>query len=60
MIARIKYRLLMWLLGDICEKSECEKCRMGGECSIPGFTNNIQCYENEVSVQARRVWKLEE
>lgn len=60
MLRHIKYRLLRWLLDDICEKSVCELCRMGGECSIPGFQNSIQCYENEVTVQARRVWKLEE
>lgn len=60
MIGRIKYKLLRWRLDDICEKSVCESCRMGGECSIPGFSGSIQCYENEVTVQARRVWKLEE
>ena len=60
MLGRIKYRLLRWLLDDICEKSVCESCRMGGECSIAGIPHSIQCFENEVFVQARRVWKLEE
>ena len=60
MLRRIKYKLLKWLLGDICEKSYCQECRMGGECNIPGIKESIQCFENEVFVQARKVWGLEE
>lgn len=60
MIRRIKYRLLRWLLDDICEKSTCESCCMGGESTIPGFQNSIQCFDNDIFVQARRVWGLEE
>ena len=59
MLRRIKYWLLRWLLDDICEKIVCESCCMGGQCSIPGFQNSIQCYENEVFVQARKIWGLE-
>ena len=43
MLRRIKYRLLRWLLDDICEKSTCVSC-----C----------CFETDIFTQARKVWGL--
>ena len=57
MLRQIKYRLLRWLLDDICEKSICESCCIGG---VKKDINAIVCFENDVFVQARKVWGLEE
>ena len=49
---RIKYRLLLWLLRDICNKTRsCSKCELlrKGECSRFGVLG-----------QARKAWKLED
>lgn len=58
----IKYRLLQWLLDDICERSgifvsDCDRCDISlrndkGAC--------CSCGMNGVYKQARKVWKLEE
>ena len=58
-INRIKYRLLVWLLGDICERcEECSKCRLGCESKL--FNGWRECLEADVHIQARKVWGLED
>lgn len=57
MIRRIKYRLLEWLLNDICIKSDCEKCDMTEEIDIDGYKGGA-CMEMDVFRQARKVWGL--
>lgn len=59
---RIKYWLLRWLLNDICQRSDCESCGLagiGGYCSPDGEPWNV-CFENDVFVQARKVWRIGE
>lgn len=46
MVERIKFKLLAWLLSDICNKSTCDDCQI------------LSCVCN-VSAQARKVWGLE-
>lgn len=61
MLGRIKYKLLVWLLDDICKKTmHCEKCYMGCECTIADLKNSTECCEYDIFNQARRVWGLEE
>ncbi len=50
----IKYRLLRWLLNDICTKSDCKNCALFDSCS------DCACYEDLLFVQARRVWGVED
>ena len=57
MIKRIKYRLLCYLLGDICKKSTCESCKI---CSCNLTNVYCPCGENYIYKQARAVWGLEE
>lgn len=59
MLGRIKYQLLRWLLDDICEKSECNKCILHGMAEIAGI-KCTSCEEGDVFYQARKVWDLEE
>ena len=59
MLKRIKYALLRWLLDDICMKSECHYCRLEYDTEfMNSFTHG--CLENDIFVQARKVWGLEE
>lgn len=55
---RIKYWLLRKLFDDICLKSECESCRMNEVCYAGGAIIT-ECAENDVFVQARKVWGIE-
>lgn len=50
MFKRLKYELLIRLLNEICERSDCKRCRLyhNGDCRI-----------GDTYVQARRVWGLE-
>lgn len=58
-INRVKYHLLSWLLVDICRKCEdCTGCRMAGE--IEFYDYRIACFEDDVRIQAREVWGLNE
>jgi hypothetical protein len=50
MFERLKYELLVWLLNEICERSECKHCRL---------CRNGGCYMGDTYGQARRVWGLE-
>jgi len=52
---RIKYELLWWLLDDLCDKSKCGDCAMERPAEGKLF---YPCVENEVFVQARKVWGL--
>lgn len=59
MFERLKYRLLTWLLGDICMRSHemcygCTMCYEDPDDGAPG------CCENDIRIQARRVWGLED
>ena len=62
MLGRIKYKLLKWLLDDICIKSECGECLLYRACEIECLKNTVffECLENDVFKQARKVWGLEE
>lgn len=53
MLNRIKYRLLIYLLNDICERSECDICDFDMSSVTP-----YSCHQNRVFVQARKVWGL--
>lgn len=59
MLGRIKYKLLCWLLGDICCGSDCHTCQLGHKTEIGGY-EGIACQEEDVYIQARKVWGLEE
>lgn len=59
MLRRIKYRLLLWLLGDICERSGCNECAMCRNVRVGDWTEH-GCFENDVVRQACIVWDLEE
>ena len=52
-IKHLKYKLLMWLLNDICDKSVCGK----GKCKIY-FCND--CMRHKISSQARKVYEIGE
>lgn len=56
MIGQIKFRLLCWLLGDICMKSSCIDCEVdkGGDVDVM-----CPCGEKYIYTQARKVWGLE-
>lgn len=56
MIGRIKYKLLCWLLGDICTKSDCNDCAINNPGSILVF---CPCHASAFYKQARKVWGLE-
>jgi len=58
MLKRIKYKLLRWLLDDICLKSECQKCRLSYNTKFCGSICH-QCLEGEVFSQANKAWGLE-
>lgn len=56
--SKIKMRLLMWLLGNICHESTCEKC-------VANYADYVDvvhsgCGVCDVILQARKVWGLEE
>ena len=59
MLGCIKYYLLRWLLDDICLKSKCEDCRLEHDTNFLG-TICHSCLENDIFVQGRKVWGLEE
>jgi hypothetical protein len=50
--------LLKWLLDDICVKSECNDCHLGSEIEIAGYVGTA-CEEEDIFMQARKVWGLE-
>ena len=52
MLGYIKYRLLGWLLCDICEKSGCENCMM--------YNDDRVCDSHFIYQQARKVWGMGE
>lgn len=64
LFGRIKYHFLRRLLDDICRRSECYEggCRLCGEvvldcCDADPAT--IACFEEDVFMQARKVWGLD-
>ena len=59
LLNRIKYRLLRWLLDDICCKSECEKCVLSHAITVGDYQGNA-CHEEDVFYQARTVWGSDE
>ena len=63
--SQVKYRLLRWLLDDVCRRSDCSEtgCRLCGEfvldcCDADPAT--VTCFEEDVFMQARKVWGLNE
>ena len=59
MLGRIKFKLLKWLLDDICMKSECRQCQLSSEIEINGYVGTA-CGEEDIFIQARKAWGLEE
>lgn len=59
MLKRIKYKLLRWLLEDICLKSECKECHLRYDTNFCGTVCH-QCLKGEVFSQAYKAWGLEE
>ena len=59
MVRRIKYKLLCWLLDDICLKSNCKDCALG-HIKRAGCMHGPACEENDIFVQARRAWCIKE
>lgn len=57
MFRKFKYRLLRWLLDDICEKSKCDTCALSYEIEVGGYKGNA-CREGDVFYQARNAWDL--
>lgn len=65
MIGFIKYKLLKWLINDICNKGDCLKCNFG---SGNGFGYCYECnnllfdccdIHRELFAEARKVWRVE-
>lgn len=52
----IKYRLLRWLLNNLCEKSDCSDCKLS---HTDDRDDICPCSENAIFVQARKVWDIE-
>lgn len=52
----IKYKLLVWLLDDICKRSRCVSCRLGKLCGI----NSYYCHVGDIYAQAKTAWGLED
>lgn len=57
MIERIKYKLLCWLLGDICKNCKCDTCALSYDIEVAGYKGNA-CREGDVFYQARNAWDL--
>lgn len=57
MLRRIKYRLLRWLLDDICIKSDCKDCYMYHEINIDGYLG-CACRQDDILRLARRAWNM--
>lgn len=55
---RFKYRLLVWLLGDVCCKSDCDKCLLTTRVVI-GDYEGPGCGEEDILYQAREAWRIE-
>lgn len=51
----IKYKLLCWLLGDLCVRSRCDSCRM---MNFSYGDHYCPCNENDIYIQARKVWGI--
>jgi len=49
MIRRLKYKLFKWLLRDMCNKSECNRCAM---------RRTKHCKIFDVRLQAMRAWRI--
>lgn len=54
MIGFIKYKLLKWLLGDICNKGDCKDCEMD-----KGEYPWCDTLQKDILKQARKVWRIE-
>lgn len=56
MWGHIKYKLLCWLLGDICRRTEnCDRCKFNrGGCKIE------ECTQSDAYGQGLTVWLLQE
>lgn len=48
---RLKFRLLLWLMGDICERNECKHCGLRG-------SGRYDCKQSDVFAAGRRAWKI--
>lgn len=57
MFGYFKYKLLCWLLGDICQQSDCDTCGLNTGESVISL---CPCVENRIYTQARKAWNLEE
>lgn len=59
MLGRIKFALLKWLLDDICVNSVCKDCQLSSETTIGNYVG-FACNEDDIFVQARKVWGIKE
>lgn len=58
-INRIKWKLLNWLLEDICQGCEhCEHCCMGVEDEH--YRDLFECMGDDVRAQAKKTWEVEQ
>lgn len=54
---RFKYRLLRWLMDDICEQGDCNNCWLYNKTNFAG-TDCYACHQGDVFRQARKVWGI--
>ena len=57
MLRRIKYRLLRWLLDDVCKKVNCEECFLNHEINVDGYKCSA-CYHYDIRRLARKAWNV--
>ena len=55
MFRRLKYRLLRWLMKDICDRSYCNSCYID---TMPWGPEKSHCRIGAVYAQAKEVWKI--
>lgn len=56
---RIKYKLLNWLLKDICGKAKCSNCECGQPVATKGRKVR-ECTQFYIRRQAKKTWNIEE
>lgn len=57
MLRKFKYKLLRWLLDDICKKSNCNACTLSYKIEVAGYKGDA-CKEGDIFYQARNAWNL--
>lgn len=58
-INRIKFKLLNWLLEDICQRcASCEICSLGTESDV--MDGMYECISDDIRAQAKKTWEVEQ